>query len=85
MQYAEIPGLSICIRHKGKTVYQKTLGYLKEGGDDLITKDTVFHVASHSKMFTAVAIMQLVEKKLIKINDPVSKYIEWFQGKNSKG
>jgi D-alanyl-D-alanine carboxypeptidase len=85
MQYAKIPGLSICIRHKGKIFYQKALGYLEEGKEGHVLEDTVFHVASNSKMFTAVAIMQLVERKLLKLKDPASKYVEWFRGKNKKG
>ena len=36
---------------------------------DLITKNSIFHTASVSKLFTAIAIMQLVEKKSLKLED----------------
>ncbi|MGI9550438.1 MAG: serine hydrolase domain-containing protein, partial [Aurantibacter sp.] len=38
--------------------------------------DTKFNLGSMNKMFTATAIMQLVEKKKIKLEDPISKYVD---------
>ena len=38
--------------------------------------DTKFNLGSMNKMFTAVAIMQLVEKGKIKLKDPISKYVD---------
>lgn len=38
--------------------------------------DTVFAIGSLTKSFTATAIMQLQEKKLLNVNDPISKYID---------
>lgn len=37
--------------------------------------DNVFAIGSISKSFTAAAIMQLQEKGLLNVNDPISKYI----------
>jgi CubicO group peptidase (beta-lactamase class C family) len=57
------PGMAIAVRHNGNVVYRN--GY---GGADLDhhiynSHDTVFHAASLTKQFTAMAIMML-------INDP---------------
>lgn len=38
--------------------------------------DSVFAIGSITKSFTAVAIMQLQEKGLLNVNDPISKYID---------
>lgn len=38
--------------------------------------DTKFNLGSMNKMFTSTAIMQLVEKGLIKLDDPISKYVD---------
>ena len=38
-------------------------------------------MASHSKLFTATAIMQLREQGKVRLDDPVSKYLPWFKMK----
>jgi CubicO group peptidase (beta-lactamase class C family) len=38
-------------------------------------------MASHSKMLTAIAIMQLREDGKLRLDDPVSQYLPWFRGK----
>ncbi|WP_449437220.1 serine hydrolase domain-containing protein [Pedobacter steynii] len=40
-----------------------------------VTSASAFHLASVSKTFTSVAILQLYEKGKLKLNDPVKKYI----------
>jgi D-alanyl-D-alanine carboxypeptidase len=44
----------------------------------------LYRIASISKTFTSLAILQLSEKKLLKLDDKVSKYIPWFKAKNTK-
>ena len=39
------------------------------------TPETVFRIGSITKMFTAFSILQLEEKGLLKVTDPVSKYV----------
>ena len=46
-----------------------------------MTPQTKFRMASHSKLFTATAIMQLREQGKLRLDDPVSKYLPWFQVK----
>ena len=43
-----------------------------------MTPQTKFRMASHSKLFTATAIMQLRERGLLRLDDPVSKHLPWF-------
>ena len=42
---------------------------------------TKFRMASHSKLFTATAIMQLREQRKVRLDDPMVKYLPWFQVK----
>ena len=42
------------------------------------TSDSIFAIGSITKSFTAVAIMQLQEKGLLNVNDPISKYIDGY-------
>lgn len=45
-----------------------------------ITGDTFFNIASVSKQFTAVAVLQLAEAGLLSLDDPVNKYFPEFEG-----
>src|SRR5207237_3305198 len=44
-----------------------------------------FRMASHSKLFTATAVMQLREQGKLRLDDPVSKYLPWFTFKPAEG
>ena len=46
-----------------------------------MTATTQFRVASNSKLFTAIAIMQLREEGKLRLDDPVLKYLPWFKTK----
>jgi CubicO group peptidase (beta-lactamase class C family) len=44
-----------------------------------ITANTAFYVASVGKAFTAAALLQLAEARLIGLDDPVKAYLPWFE------
>src|SRR5215467_1520944 len=52
-------------------------GVLYEGASGLPT-DAIFNIASMTKPVTSVAIMMLVEQGKLKIDDPVSKYLDGY-------
>jgi len=60
-----------------KIVYENTQNSFKNG-DKEITSETLFPIWSMSKVVTTIGILQLIEKGLINLNDPVSKYIPSF-------
>lgn len=82
IKYDRIPGLSVGIVHNGKLVYQKGFGYADIRSKIPATPKTCYRIASISKTFTAVVIMQLVEQGKINLNDRVEKYLPWFKAKN---
>ena len=49
-----------------------------------MTPQTKFRMASHSKLFTATAVMQLREEGKLRLDDPVSKYLPWFAVKRGR-
>lgn len=81
IQYDRVPGLAVGIVHKGKLVYQKGFGYADIESRIAVTPKTCFRIASISKTFTAVAIMQLVEQGKINLDDRVEKYLSWFKAR----
>jgi CubicO group peptidase (beta-lactamase class C family) len=80
METYKIPGLAIAIVRNGEVEYQNGYGIANSDGDP-VTPDTPFLLASVSKSFTALAIMQLIEEGKINLNDPVQKYLPWFDVK----
>jgi D-alanyl-D-alanine carboxypeptidase len=46
-----------------------------------MTAETKFRMASHSKMLTAIAVMQLREEGKLRLDDPVEMHLPWFKAK----
>ena len=82
IQYSNVPGVNICIAHNGMPIYLKSFGYQNLEKKIKLNKNSLFRIASHSKMFTSVGIMQLQEKGKLKIDDKVNKYLDWVKGEN---
>ena len=68
------PGASIVIVQKGKPILKNSYGIANVETRQKITSATNFNVGSLTKQFTAMAILQLVEKKKISLDDKVSKF-----------
>jgi len=74
------PGISLLIRHQGQTVYAGAKGAAtidNKGGSAFtpLTKNSTFYIASVTKPITAIAIMQLVERGQLDLNDPMNKWL----------
>lgn len=70
-----IPLIAIALVDGDRTIWQHVSG---EGN-----ADTVYRVGSVSKLFTGIAVMQLVEKGKLDLDQPVTRYLPDFQPKNS--
>jgi D-alanyl-D-alanine carboxypeptidase len=79
--YDRIPGAAVGIAHRGKLVYAKGFGYADVENAAPVTPSTAFRIASNSKTFTAVAIMQLLERKKLSLDDRIRTYLPWFAAK----
>ncbi len=71
----------IAIAKGNQFIYKHSAGYANKEEKIPVTENTIFDVGSISKMFTAVAVMQLVEKGKITLADPVSKYLPEYPNK----
>lgn len=72
-------GAAICILEHGKEVYRKEYGEADKEKHIPMKPDAIFRCYSMTKPITSVAVMILVEKGLLSLSDPVSKYIPGFQ------
>ncbi len=69
-----IPGMAAAIAKDGQIVWSKGFGYADAREERPATPSTPFHLASLTKPFAAVIVMQLVEQGLVSLDDPVSQY-----------
>ncbi len=78
------PSISIAVVKDKQVVYSNAFGHADADQKIPATPDTVYQWWSITKLFTAVAILQLQEKKQLSIDDPVLKYLPTFttRGKN---
>jgi len=76
----QIPGAVVLIGHDGQVIYRKAFGERSlEPRREPMTVETVFDLASLTKVVaTTTAVMQLVQKGEIRVNEPVVKYIPEF-------
>ncbi|MCW3106402.1 MAG: serine hydrolase [Segetibacter sp.] len=73
-----IPGLSIAIVKDGRTVVMKGYGVRDIESKEPVDENTLFMIASNSKLFTGTALSQLDHNKKIGLDDKVSKYIKGY-------
>jgi len=79
MKQWQIPGLSIAIVKDGKVILSKGYGVRENGKNDKVDENTLFIIASNSKLFTGTSIAKLDFEKKLSLNDKVTKYIPWFR------
>jgi CubicO group peptidase (beta-lactamase class C family) len=75
----KIPGAVVIISRDGKVVYHEDTGYANIDEHIPLTDNTIFRWASMSKVPTAAGILVLVDRGIIKLSDPLSKYIPEFK------
>ena len=69
------PGVSVAIVENGKLVYARAFGVADIATKTPATPQTRFRIASVTKMFTAVAVMQQVEKGTVRLDEPLATYL----------
>ncbi|MGH7179369.1 MAG: serine hydrolase [Tepidisphaeraceae bacterium] len=77
------PGLAVLVMVDGKPVLRRGYGVADLQSGARVTPDMVFRLASVTKQFTAVCVLQLVQAGKVLLTDPISKYVPEFdtQGK----
>jgi D-alanyl-D-alanine carboxypeptidase len=65
----------VLITKNGKQQYLQTLGFRDSSHTQKLNSDNKFVIGSVSKQFTAVLILQQSDRGLLKLNDPITKYL----------
>ncbi len=70
------PGCAIAVAHKGRVVLERAYGHADLVAGRKLTPRHRFRAASHSKSFTAAGVMLLRERGLLRLDDPVGRYVD---------
>lgn len=74
-----IPGLAIAIVKDGKVVVMKGYGVRDMQTKTPVDENTLFMIASNSKLFTATALAQLEYDKKLSLDDKITKYFPYYR------
>ena len=73
-QRYHIPSLSVGIVNEKKLAWKKGFGYSDVENKKVPDQHTVYQIASITKTFGSIILMQLVEEGKVSLDDPISKY-----------
>ena len=72
----QVPGAAMTITRAGKLVYARGFGFADKRKQIPASPQSLFRIASISKTITAAAVLQLVEKKRLNLNDRAFKLLK---------
>jgi CubicO group peptidase (beta-lactamase class C family)/D-alanyl-D-alanine dipeptidase/predicted GH43/DUF377 family glycosyl hydrolase len=81
----QLPAFSISLVDDDRVVWAEGFGYQDAAKKIPATSDTVYRVGSVSKLFTDLAVLQLVEEGKLDLDAPVQKYLPDFRPRNPHG
>ena len=73
-EYFKIPGMAILVKEKGEIVLEEYLGKSDLRSDIAVDSTTVFPIASLTKIFSGIAMMQLQEQHKLSLENTVQSY-----------
>ncbi len=71
-----VPGVSIAVTHRGRVVFARGYGYADIAGQQPVHPESLFRIASISKPITAGAVLQLIEKGKLKLEDKILELLD---------
>jgi CubicO group peptidase (beta-lactamase class C family) len=66
---------TVMVERHGKVIYRSASGLADRAGKVPVTMDTKFRIGSANKMFTAIGVLQLVDKGKVALDAPVGTYL----------
>jgi CubicO group peptidase (beta-lactamase class C family) len=77
--YEQIPGISAAIVHDQETLWTGAHGYAHPERRVAASPETLYSICSISKLFTAMAVLQLRDEGAVALSDPVADHLPWFR------
>jgi len=77
--FDRLPGVSMAVVHDQDVLWSSGFGYAHLESKQPATDRTMYSVCSISKLFTSVGVMQLRDAGQLRLDDPVSEHLDWFE------
>jgi CubicO group peptidase (beta-lactamase class C family) len=77
-EYDDVPGMSMAVVYDQNIIWSKGFGLANREGQVPATPSTLYSICSISKLFTSVGVMQLRDAGRVRLDDPVSQHLAWF-------
>ena len=81
---SDLPGYVLAVYKDGKMIVNRAYGYADLDKKHKMTTDHIFRIASHSKTFTATALLELQEAGKLQIDELAVKYLPWLNEHSDK-
>jgi CubicO group peptidase (beta-lactamase class C family) len=78
LAYSGLPALSAAIVHDQELVWARGFGLAHVERQEPATPDTLYRIASITKLFTATALLQLRDAGKLRLDDPLATHLPWF-------
>jgi CubicO group peptidase (beta-lactamase class C family) len=78
--FLRVPGVQACVAEDGVRRLSAALGTADEPAGTPLTERHRFRIASHSKTFTAVLVLRLVERGRLRLDDPIAAHVPGLAG-----
>ncbi|NAZ76238.1 serine hydrolase [Kineococcus sp. T13] len=72
-----VPGVQLAVRLQGRLLHSSAHGSADVERGTALTPQHVFRVASHSKTFTATAVLRLAEQGRLRLDDALAEHVPW--------
>ncbi|BEP14206.1 serine hydrolase domain-containing protein [Acidothermaceae bacterium B102] len=79
-RYLRVPGIQAAFLLGDEVLWQGSYGLADVEAGTALTDGHLFRIASHSKTFTAVAVLQLVERGPLRLDDPAATWVPYLEG-----
>ncbi len=79
VDHGELAGVSAFVWRRGVPVFRSLCGWADVGARRRITEDTIFRIASMTKLMTAVAAMTFYEEGRFDLNTPISEFLPAYR------
>ncbi len=76
----KIPGCQIAVTRGDRLAYFRSIGLMDRERSKPVEEETIWRIYSMTKPITSIALMQLYERGLFQLTDPVHRYIEAWRG-----
>lgn len=78
LDFERIAGISMSVVHDQELIWSRGFGYSDIETKKPATPRTIYSICSISKLFTSVGMLQLRDRGLLRLDDPVIKHLSWF-------